>query len=78
MGLNSATRADATGYWRASGAATTLRAWEKGHISRSFSRQDVIIGSPSWNTVYTLPAVPGVLPTREMNVQFDDSRGAGR
>ncbi|MGH3245092.1 MAG: hypothetical protein ACRDOI_02635 [Trebonia sp.] len=70
MGLTSTTQADATGYWRASGAATALLAWEKAHISRSFSGQDVIIGPPSWNTVYTLPAVPGVLPMRQMNVQF--------
>jgi hypothetical protein len=75
MGLTSTTQADATGYWRASGTATALLAWEKAHISRSFSRQDVIIGPPSWNTVYTLPAVPGVLPAREMNVQFYDAGG---
>ena len=75
MGLNSATQADAAAYWRVSGAATTLQAWEKAHISRSFSRQDVIIGPPSWNTVYSLPAVRGVLPVREMNVQFYDSGG---
>jgi hypothetical protein len=75
MGLTSATQADATGYWRANGAATTLLAWEKAHICRSFSAQDVIIGPPSWNTVYTLPAIPGVLPTREMNVQFYDVGG---
>jgi len=75
MGLTSSTQASATGYWRASGSATALQAWEKAHISRSFSRQDVIIGPPSWNTVYTLPAVPGVLPQREMNVQFYDAGG---
>jgi hypothetical protein len=75
MGLTSTTQADATGYWRANGAATALLAWEKAHISRSFSRQDVIIGPPSWNTVYTLPAVPGVLPMRQMNVQFYDAGG---
>lgn len=69
-GLDSATQADATAYWRASGAATTLRAWEKAHISGSFARQDEITGPPSWSTVYSLPAVRGVLPTREMNVQF--------
>jgi hypothetical protein len=76
MGLTAATQQDATGYWRASGTATALLAWEKTHISRSFSRQDVIIGPPSWNTVYSLPAVPGVLPQREMNVQFYDTGGA--
>jgi hypothetical protein len=75
MGLTATTVADVTGYWRATGAATALLAWEKAHISRSFSRQDVIIGPPSWNTVYSLPAVPGVLPVREMNVQFYDAGG---
>jgi hypothetical protein len=75
MGLNSSAQADAVGYWRVSGAATALLAWEKVHISRSFSRQDVIIGPPSWDTVYSLPAVPGVLPTREMNVQVYDAGG---
>lgn len=74
-GLASTAQADATGYWRVSGSATALQAWEKAHISRSFSSQDVIIGPPSWNTVYTLPAVPGVLPVREMNVQFYDAGG---
>jgi hypothetical protein len=75
MGLTATAQEDATGYWRAGGAATALLAWEKAHISRSFSRQDVIIGPPSWNTVYALPAVPGVLPMREMNVQFYDTGG---
>jgi len=75
MGITSTAQADATGYWRARGTATALQAWEKARISLSFSRQDVIIGPPSWNTVYTLPAIPGVLPTREMNVQFYDSGG---
>jgi hypothetical protein len=75
MGLTATAQADATGYWRASGSATALLAWEKAHISPGFSRQDVIIGPPSWNTVYTLPAVRGVLPDREMNVQFYDLGG---
>jgi hypothetical protein len=75
MALNSTTRTDAVGYWRVNGAAAALLAWEKAHISRSFSRQDVIIGPPSWNTVYSLPAVPGVLAAREMNVQVYDIGG---
>jgi hypothetical protein len=75
MGLDSATQADVTGYWRVSGSATALLAWEKAHIARSFTQEDVIIGPPSWNTVYTLPPVPGVLPKREMNVQFYDVGG---
>jgi hypothetical protein len=75
MGLTAATQQDATGYWRARGTATALLAWEQAHISPSFSRQDVIIGPPSWNTVYALPAVPGVLPQREMNVQVYDTGG---
>jgi hypothetical protein len=75
MSLNSATHADAVGYWQVRGAAPALLAWEKTHISRRFSRQDAIIGPPSWDTVYSLPAVPGVLPTREMNVQVYDVGG---
>jgi hypothetical protein len=73
--LNSTTVVDAVGYWRVSGTATALQAWEDAHISRSFSRQDVIIGPPDWNTVYSLPAVPGLLASREMNVQFYDVGG---
>jgi hypothetical protein len=76
MILDSATAVDEVGYWRVPGAPTVLQAWEKAHISRSFSRQDVIIGPPDWNTVYSLPAVPGILATREMNVQFYDAGGA--
>lgn len=75
MGLDSTAQADAVGYWRAPGAAAALLAWEQAHMSRSFSRQDVIVGPPSWNTVYSLPAVPGVLPVREMNVQFYEAGG---
>jgi len=75
MGLQSSARADAVGYWRVRGAATALLAWEKAHIARSFSSQDVIGGPPSWNTVYSLPAVSGVLPMREMNVQVYDAGG---
>jgi hypothetical protein len=75
MGLTATAQEDDTGYWRAGGTATALLAWEKAHISRSFSRQDAIIGPPSWNTVYALPAIAGVLPMREMNVQFYDTAG---
>jgi hypothetical protein len=76
MGINATTRVDAAGYWRVNGSATALLAWEKAHISRSFSAQDVIVGPPDWNTVYSLPAVAGVLTQREMNVQFYDVGGA--
>ena len=75
MGLNSTTQVDAVGYWRAAGQPKALLAWEKAHISRRYSRQDVIVGPPSWSTLYALPAVPGVLPQREMNVQVYDAGG---
>lgn len=75
MSLVYTTTVHATGYWRVRGDATTLLAWEKAHISRSFSRQDVIIGPPDWNTDYTLPPVPGVFAAREMNVQYYDVGG---
>ncbi|HEX5291974.1 MAG TPA: hypothetical protein VFX25_24160 [Streptosporangiaceae bacterium] len=69
MGINSVTRVDAVGYWRVTGQPTALLAWERAHISRRYSRQNVIVGPPSWDTVYSLAAIPGVLPLREMNVQ---------
>jgi hypothetical protein len=75
MILDSTAQADAVGYWRVSGAATALQAWEKAHISRSFSRQDLNTGPLAWTTLYSLPAIPGVLPTREMDVQFYDVGG---
>jgi hypothetical protein len=75
MGLNSTTQADAVGYWRVRGEPKALLAWEKAHISRRYSRQDVIVGPPSWSTLYGLPAIPGVLPQREMNVQVYDAGG---
>jgi hypothetical protein len=75
MGMNSTTQVDAVGYWRATGQPKALLAWEKAHISRSYSRQDVIVGPPSWDTVYSLPAIPGVLPQRKMNVQVYDAGG---
>ncbi len=75
MGIVSTTQADATGYWRVTGNAQSLLAWERAHISKSFSAQNVIIGPPSWDTVYSLPAVPGVLSDRELNVQVYDVGG---
>lgn len=76
LGMNSTTQVDAVGYWRSTGQPKALLAWEKAHIARRYSRQDVIVGPPSWDTVYSLPAIPGVLPQREMNVQvYDAGRG---
>jgi hypothetical protein len=75
MSMNSTAQADAAGYWRVAGQPTALLAWEQAHISRSYSRQDVIMGPVSWDTVYSLPAIPGVLPQREMNVQAYDAGG---
>jgi hypothetical protein len=75
MGLNSTAQVDAVSYWRVAGQPTALLAWEQAHISRSYSRQDVLMGPISWDTVYSLPAIPGVLPQREMNVQAYDVGG---
>jgi hypothetical protein len=68
--LDPATVVGEVGYWRVPETPTAVQPWEKAHISPRFSRQDVVIGPPDWNTVYSLPALPGVLVTREMNVQF--------
>jgi hypothetical protein len=75
MGLNSTTQVDAVGYWRVRGEPKALLAWEKARIPRRYSRQDVIVGPPSWSTLYALPPISGVLPDREMNVQVYDAGG---
>jgi hypothetical protein len=75
MAMNSTAQVDVAGYWRVAGQPTALLAWEQAHISRSYSRQDVLMGPVSWDTVYSLPAIPGVLPEREMNVQAYDVGG---
>jgi hypothetical protein len=74
-GLVYTTVAQAAGYWQVRGKPTTLLAWEKTHMPPSFSRQDVIVGPPAWNTLYTLPSVPGVFAARELNAQFYDVGG---
>jgi hypothetical protein len=75
MDMNSTAQVDVADYWRVAGRPTALLAWEQAHISRSYSRQDVLMGPVSWDTVYSLPAVSGVLPQREMNVQAYDVGG---
>jgi len=75
MGMDSTAQVDVADYWRIAGQPTALLAWEQAHISRSYSRQDVLMGPVSWDTVYSLPAIPGVLPRREMNVQAYDVGG---
>jgi hypothetical protein len=75
MAMNSTAQVDVADYWRVAGQPTALLAWEQAHISRSYSRQDVLRGPISWDTVYSLPAIPGVLPQREMNVQAYDVGG---
>lgn len=63
------------GYWRVRGNPATLLAWEKGHMPRTFSQHDVIMGPSSWNTFYTLPPVPHWFVARELNAQFYDAGG---
>jgi hypothetical protein len=75
MLMDSTAQVDVADYWRVAGLPTALLAWEEAHISRAYSRQDVLLGPVSWNTVYSLPAIAGVLPQREMNVQAYDVGG---
>jgi hypothetical protein len=75
MLMNSTAQVDVADYWRVAGQPTALLAWEQAHISRSYSRQDVLMGPVSWDTVYSLPAIPGTAPEREMNVQAYDVGG---
>ena len=69
------TTVHAVRYWQVREDAPTLLAWENAHMPRTFSQENVLIGPPSWNTLYTLPPVPPWFVRRELNAQYYDVGG---
>ena len=70
---------DGTTFWQAPGAPTAVLNWEIGHISHRFALGDAdfgISGSPA-DRSFELPAVPGVLTSRDLVVEVV-SMGAGQ
>ena len=72
--LVSTTLVDKVSFWRAPGQPQAVLAWEQAHLSRRFTLGDEDFGPPSWDRMFSLSPVPGVLNTRELVVEVT---GAG-
>lgn len=53
-------------FWSAPGDPRALIAWEKAHIATRFTVGDADFGPPAWDQMFQLPAVPGVLTSRDL------------
>jgi hypothetical protein len=72
--LVSATVVDKVSFWRAPGQPQAVLAWEQAHLPRQFTPGDQDFGPPSWDRMFELPPVPGVLNARDLVVEVT---GAG-
>jgi hypothetical protein len=60
---------DDASFWLAPGQPPAVLAWEQAHLPRRFTPEDQGFGPPSWDRMFSLPAVPGVLTDRELVVE---------
>ena len=72
--LVSTTLVDNVSFWRAPGRPQAVLAWEQAHLPRRFTPGDQDFGPPSWDRMFSLSPVPGVLNARDMVVEVT---GAG-
>jgi hypothetical protein len=72
--LVSTTRVDDVAFWRAPGQPQAVLAWEQAHLPHRFTLGDADFGPPSWDRMFSLSPVPGVLNTRDLVVEVT---GAG-
>jgi len=72
--LVSTTLVDSVSFWRAPGQPQAVLAWEQAHLPRRFTPGDQDFGPPSWDRMFSLSPVPGVLNVRDMVVEVT---GAG-
>jgi hypothetical protein len=70
----STTLVDDVSFWRAPGQPQAVLAWEQAHLPRRFTPGDADFGPPSWDRMFSLSPVPGVLNTRDLVVEVT---GAG-
>jgi hypothetical protein len=70
----STTVVDDVSFWRAPGQPQAVLAWEQAHLPRRFTPGDADFGPPSWDRMFSLAPVPGVLNTRDLVVEVT---GAG-
>ena len=66
---------DDVAFWQASGQPQAVLAWERAHLPRRFTLGDADFGPPSWDRMFSLAPIPGVLTGRDLVVEVT---GAGR
>jgi hypothetical protein len=67
--LVATTWVDDVTFWRAPGQPRAVLAWEQAHLPRRFTPGDSDFGPPSWDRMFSLAPVPGVLSTRDLVVE---------
>jgi hypothetical protein len=67
--LVSTTLVDDVSFWRTPGRPQAVLAWEQAHLPRRFTPGDSDFGPPSWDRMFSLSPVPGVLNSRDMVVE---------
>jgi hypothetical protein len=67
--LVSTTRVDDVSFWRTPGLPQAVLAWEQAHLPRRFAPGDADFGPPSWDRMFELAPVPGVLNARDLVVE---------
>ena len=65
---------DDVSFWRAPGRPQAVLAWEQAHLPGRFTPGDADFGPPSWDRMFSLSPVPGVLNVRDLVVEVT---GAG-
>jgi hypothetical protein len=74
-GLGDAFQANGVTFWTAPGEPKAVLAWETAHLPKQYTPGDADFGPPSWDRMFELPPVPGVLPVREMVVEVTGLAG---
>jgi hypothetical protein len=73
--LGDAFQANGVTFWKAPGEPKAVLAWETAHLPKRYTAGDADFGPPSWDRMFELPPVPGVLPVREMVVEVTSLGG---
>jgi hypothetical protein len=76
--LISTTLVDDVSFWRAPGQPQAVLAWEQAHLPSRFTPGDQDFGPPSWDRMFELPPVPGVLNARDLVVEVRSGQWADR
>jgi hypothetical protein len=60
---------DEVSFWRSPGQPRAVLAWEQAHLPGRFTPGDEDFGPPSWDRMFSLSPVPGVLTARDLVVE---------